>query len=113
MRSIQSCLFSYHWPRQQQGDKRCFGGAPAGYFVREHEKQQRKKQMNDIVCGCSVCDGPIYESQLDGETVDENRVYKCGELQYIELFHATCAYEYARRCQIEFQESLGEESLWE
>ena len=77
------------------------------------EKQQRKKQMNDIVCGCSVCDGPIYESQLDGETVDENRVYKCGELQYIELFHATCAYEYARRCQIEFQESLGEESLWE
>jgi hypothetical protein len=61
-----------------------------------HEKQQRKKQMNDIVCSCSVCDEPIYESQLDGETVDENRVYKCGELQYIELFHATCAEEYNR-----------------
>ena len=60
------------------------------------EKQQRKKQMNDIVCSCSVCDEPIYESQLDGETVDENRVYKCGELQYIELFHATCADEYNR-----------------
>jgi hypothetical protein len=55
-----------------------------------HEKQQRKKQMNDIVCSCSVCGGPIYDSQLDGETVDENRVYKCGELQYIELSHAKC-----------------------
>ena len=64
--------------------------------------------MIDQAYSCSVCDEPIYESQLDGETVHENRVYKCGELQYIELFHATCAYEYARRCQIEFLESLGE-----
>jgi len=49
--------------------------------------------MNDIVCNCSVCERPIYESQLDGETVDENRVYKCGELQYIELFHTKCQEE--------------------
>ena len=46
--------------------------------------------MIDQAYSCSVCDEPIYESQLDGETVDENRVYKCGELQYIELFHTKC-----------------------
>ena len=48
---------------------------------------------NEIVCNCAICEQPIHQHELDGETVSDNYVYKCGELQYIELFHTTCEEE--------------------
>lgn len=50
--------------------------------------------MEDTVCNCSYCEQPITRDQLDGTTVNEYRKYKCGELQYIELFHAACEEQY-------------------
>lgn len=52
-----------------------------------------ERKSYKIACNCSICERPIYYWQLDGETVDEYRKYKCGELQYIELFHTKCREE--------------------
>lgn len=40
----------------------------------------------DIICACAVCRGNLR----DGDALAENEVWKCGELQYIELAHTKC-----------------------
>ena len=43
---------------------------------------------------CSTCREPIYEDQFDGKQLVDNFIYDFdGDLDYIELHHATCKKE--------------------
>jgi hypothetical protein len=44
----------------------------------------------NMLCLCAVCRQGIHEDTPPAE-VAENRVYKCGDLSYIELAHRECA----------------------
>lgn len=39
------------------------------------------------ICLCGVCREMLY----DGDPLADHEVYKCGELEYIELAHVACA----------------------
>lgn len=39
------------------------------------------------ICTCAFCGEWLYQF----DTIADNKVFKCGELSYIELAHATCA----------------------
>ena len=43
-----------------------------------------------IICHCAICDLPITNSDMEFKLVSDQHIYKCGELQYIELFHTKC-----------------------
>ena len=40
-----------------------------------------------LVCACAVCRRDIFE----GDKMGDHKVFKCGELSYIELAHHDCA----------------------
>lgn len=44
-----------------------------------------------MICLCAVCQKPILQYDLDRELVADHFVYKCGELDEIELAHLSCA----------------------
>lgn len=44
-------------------------------------------KKKEIICGCTVCMGLMYE----GDKLADHHVYKYGELSYIELAHKSCA----------------------
>jgi len=43
------------------------------------------------ICSCAKCHATMFE----GDDLVQNFVYKCGDLQYIELAHRTCLPEWA------------------
>lgn len=43
--------------------------------------------MPEVICACAVCGKPIFE----GSPMADHKVYKLGELAYIELAHLDCA----------------------
>ena len=49
-----------------------------------------------IICLCTLCNEGITQSQMDREEVEDNFVYKYGELDYIELFHSKCYNEWQK-----------------
>ncbi len=46
---------------------------------------------DDMVCICPFCEKAIWNHELYNQEVAENKIYKCGELSYIELAHIDCA----------------------
>lgn len=47
--------------------------------------------MNDSYC--CLCDEPITQLHFDECRVSDHKIYKCGELSYIELAHTWCTSE--------------------
>lgn len=46
---------------------------------------------DEFVCLCAICQKGIMESQLGTGKIVDQKIYKCGELSYIELAHRECA----------------------
>jgi len=55
-----------------------------------HHLEDHIQRDSQLVCSCPICGEEITRDMLDGVQVTENRVVKCGELMYIELYHAKC-----------------------
>jgi hypothetical protein len=43
------------------------------------------------ICLCACCRNPITKAQAKDKDIADHKVYKCGELSYIELAHKYCA----------------------
>lgn len=48
-------------------------------------------EVRTEICLCAICREMLFE----GDELVDQRVYKCGELSYINLAHAECAPEWA------------------
>jgi hypothetical protein len=46
--------------------------------------------MENMVVGCAECGKDIILGVTNPETLVDRKVYKCGELAYIEIVHKSC-----------------------
>ena len=65
---------------------------------------------------CSTCREPIYEDQFDGKQLVEDFIYDFeGDLDYIELHHATCRVDLQTRDkkQEDFTRMINDPNVWD
>ena len=69
------------------------GGIKRGELIMLTAKSNGGKTMlnRKEICLCSICQEMLYE----GDKLVDNKVFKSGELSYIELAHEACAPEWA------------------
>ena len=60
-----------------------------------------------IICNCAICDLPITNSDMEFKLVSDQHIYKCGELQYIELFHTKCEEQETSQLSDEIDEATS------
>ena len=50
----------------------------------------KPRAANEIICACAVCGKDLLQSEANDGLLSDNYIYKCGELQYIEIYHTAC-----------------------
>jgi len=63
----------------------------------------------EIHVTCSICEELL---PTDGGDIADHFVYKCGELQYIELAHTACAKKWNEAWQNEPYWDWGQDDIW-
>ena len=52
--------------------------------------RHKTRAANEIICACAVCGKDLLQSEANDGLLSDNYIYKCGELQYIEVYHTAC-----------------------
>lgn len=48
-------------------------------------------EPTETICLCACCGNPVTRGQAKEGDIADHKVYKCGELSYIEIAHKYCA----------------------
>lgn len=68
--------------------------SPSEATLEARRRKDAGMEDREEVCLCAVCRESIYQDELVGHTIVDNKIYKNGDLDSIELMHERCEVYY-------------------